>query len=219
MVGELERRVKFGECQSKALQITNDALGKKLKNAKELSAKIKKFTEMPSFMTKKAIEAERKKLKESMEFSSDICLKIEELKKKPEYLNSGQILSLQREIASLKKKKTMERSLKSNFECLICASLPKEVDGNLHIYSCSNHHLLCQGCLPKLKKCPLCEQNFSTQPAKRNPTAERAVAQMAFNEDSDEEYTQSASGKLKLQLKPFCLLISETSDLFLPIAK
>ena len=201
MAGEINRQIKFGECQTKSLQITNDALGKKLKNAKELSDKIKKFKEMPRFMSEEAIAAERMKMKECMEVSSDIRSKIEELKKRPEYLNSGQIISLQREIASLKRRKATNGKLKSNFECLVCTLVPKEVDGNLHIYSCSNHHLLCQGCLPRLKECPLCQQNFSTQPAKRNPTAERAVAQMVFHgcEDSDDDNAQSsASGKYKL---------------------
>ena len=41
-----------------------------------------------------------------------------------------------------------------DLECVICQSIPEPQSGNLHIFSCQQHHLLCHSCLIRVNLCP-----------------------------------------------------------------
>ena len=57
-----------------------------------------------------------------------------------------------------------------NFECIICyESLLSP------IYQCHDGHLLCKDCIPKVTKCPVCQDEFSKNRRIRN----RALEEMA----------------------------------------
>ena len=68
-----------------------------------------------------------------------------------------------------------------DLECVICQSIPESDKGNLHIFSCQQHHLLCQTCLRRVNKCPICKQDFGYISCTRNFLAERIALQMNSN--------------------------------------
>ena len=41
-----------------------------------------------------------------------------------------------------------------DLECVICQTIPEPQNGNLHIFSCQNHHILCNVCLLRVDSCP-----------------------------------------------------------------
>ncbi len=59
-------------------------------------------------------------------------------------------------------------------ECVVHLEIPTL---EMKIYSCINHHLICQMCLKSLPKqyCPQCMQDFTVYPPERNHLAERIV--------------------------------------------
>ena len=46
--------------------------------------------------------------------------------------------------------------IKTSLECPVCLEIPRPGAG--HIYGCRNGHLICQGCVDKIKKCPICRE-------------------------------------------------------------
>lgn len=62
---------------------------------------------------------------------------------------------------------------KEELECCICLTLPKT---STAVYSCVQHHLLCDICSKKwTSSCPVCRQDFQKEPPKRNPLAEKLI--------------------------------------------
>ena len=164
---ETKKHILRLKCQKSAAMKSVDSLSFKLQNAKKLKEKIEELKGKEAFMTEEDIEEEERRTKEKLEKPLQILESIEELERHPDYLNPDQIQTLKTELVA--RKGPVD---KTRLECVICLSLP---DGN--VYSCCQHHLLCQTCLEKVERCPICKQNFKAELPKRIPWAERMIAE------------------------------------------
>ena len=79
--------------------------------------------------------------------------------------------------SSIVKKSKAER-LREEFECPICQ---EDMRRPLQIFGCTNDHLLCSECLrdPRLKACPICREDFGSNPPQRRPTTEKLVENLS----------------------------------------
>ena len=79
--------------------------------------------------------------------------------------------------SSIVKKSRAER-LREEFECPICQ---EDMRRPLQIFGCTNDHLLCSECLrdPRLKACPICREDFGSNPPQRRPTTEKLVENLS----------------------------------------
>jgi len=132
-------------------------ISQKLKQAKQLQNQIKDFMKKDAFMTEEEISNEKLRTKEKIKEPLHIIDTITQLEKNPNYLNQVQIQSLKRKIERLKSnfKGNDQEERHPDLECVICLSIPKPHPGNsnLNVYSCSQHHILCQNCLEKMTRC------------------------------------------------------------------
>ncbi len=85
--------------------------------------------------------------------------------------------------------------LTQDLECIICLSLPDQVQDILHVFSCQQHHLICKACLtPQIRTCPLCREDFKKIKPQRNYLAERLIVQkIKFSKKSEKEKSNEAS--------------------------
>ncbi len=77
-------------------------------------------------------------------------------------------------ILQMKKNEYLLQVDSRELECVVHLEIPTL---EMKIYSCINHHLICQMCLKSLPKqyCPQCMQDFTVYPPERNHLAERIV--------------------------------------------
>ena len=187
------KKLKSVASQREGLSIARKVLLEKLENAKQLVEKVKKMESKPAFMTEQDVAEEIIRIQTKLEKPLEIIAAISKLELSPDHLNHDQIRSLQKNILSLKSSLKREDSAKSHpdLECIICHSLPEPQQGNMYVYSCSQHHLLCQDCKTRVDKCPMCEQNFKLSEPQRNHLAQRMILQIKNNpclrEQSDED--------------------------------
>ena len=80
---------------------------------------------------------------------------------------------------TLKGKESLIDDFLIDLECIICQEIPRESDGHLRIFSCSQAHLLCQECSDKVHECPYCKESFIGKRPGRNPLAERLASSKA----------------------------------------
>jgi len=61
-------------------------------------------------------------------------------------------------------------------KCPVCLHLPTNV-----IFSCSNQHIICSGCLPRLvdNTCPFCREALGARP-RRHAFAEAGVRELSL---------------------------------------
>ena len=52
--------------------------------------------------------------------------------------------------------KKLKTTMMESLECPVCLKVPRPGAGP--IYSCKNGHLLCKGCVDKIKDCPICRE-------------------------------------------------------------
>jgi len=187
----MKKKLNSVESQREGLSTARNVLLAKLKNAKQLAEKVEEMESKPAFMTEEEVSEERLRIQIKLEKPLEIIAAISKLELEPDHLNHDQIRTLQKKIQSLKSSLKREDGANSHpdLECIICQSLPEPQEGNLHVYSCSKHHLLCQDCLSRVEKCPMCEENFTLLNAQRNHLAERMILQLKNNqrEQSDKD--------------------------------
>lgn len=116
------------------------------------------------------------------------------------------ILALETKIASAMQQNPSARGLSAgpdackDLECIICKDLPEKKPGaSLYVYSCAQAHLLCQECLSRIQKCPLCQQNFVLNKPQRNYLAERLLDQL-FTSVKPQDDRHPVAGKYLCQL-------------------
>ena len=81
---------------------------------------------------------------------------------------------------TLKGKEYLRDNFLIDLECVICQEIPQEsARSQLHIFSCSQAHLLCQECSDKVRQCPVCKESFLHERPGRNPLAERLASSKA----------------------------------------
>ena len=93
------------------------------------------------------------------------------------------------QIKSLKSSSNPQESF-SDLECVICQSVPEPENGNLHIFSCQQHHLLCHSCLRRIEECPICKQDFKAISSQRNFLAERIALQMKQSNEKSQKVSK-----------------------------
>ena len=70
----------------------------------------------------------------------------------------------------------IQEEARKELECVICLEVPHS---RLHIFSCNDHHLICQTCKDKnIKSCPVCRHVFGTSSPKRNRIAEKMIEKL-----------------------------------------
>ena len=78
-------------------------------------------------------------------------------------------------------RKPLDSGLCRDLECSICLEMPdiiKTESDSEHIFSCQQHHIICEGCLRlNIPDCPTCHQDFRQQQPQRNYLAERLIRQ------------------------------------------
>ncbi len=131
------------------------------------------------------------------------------MKLTPDYLNRNQIQTLEKKIrllkSSLKREEEDANHRLTDLACIIWLSFPKPHNGNLYVYTCSQHHLLCQECLSKVSKCPICKQNFNLSSAKRHLLAERLIAQLQDEPGLKKETDEDLAFETGLLFSIFCI--------------
>jgi len=157
-------------------------IAQKLEQAKELQNQIEEIKKNEAFMTEEEISDEKFRTKLKIKEPLHIIATIRQLEENPDYLNQGQIQSLKMEIESLKSsfKEDNNEERYPDLECVICLCIPKPQLGNdnFNVYSCCQHHLLCQNCLERVDSCPICKQNFKVLKPEKNHLAQRMIAQL-----------------------------------------
>ena len=75
-------------------------------------------------------------------------------------------------------RKPQDTGLCKDLECMICLELPDTTKASEYVFSCQQHHIICQGCLQiKIQSCPICRQDFLKAKPQRNYLAERLIRQ------------------------------------------
>ena len=70
----------------------------------------------------------------------------------------------------------VQEEARKELECVICLEVPKAGE---HVFSCSEHHLLCCKCNAKsITSCPVCRHVFGTSSPKRNRLAEKMIQKL-----------------------------------------
>ena len=71
----------------------------------------------------------------------------------------------------------VQEEARKELECVICLEVPKAGE---HIFSCDDHHLLCNKCnAMSITSCPVCRHFFGTSSPKRNRLAEKMIQKLA----------------------------------------
>ena len=70
-----------------------------------------------------------------------------------------------------------------DLECPVCLELPKFPP----VYQCSNGHIHCHPCHPKLKECPVCRVKFTRKEAIRNLTVEKIIGKIQSLDEEKRE--------------------------------
>ena len=67
----------------------------------------------------------------------------------------------------------VQQEICQELECVICLEVPL---ASKRVFSCSQHHLICDNCAGHvLKSCPVCQENFVKSPPTRNRLAEKIL--------------------------------------------
>jgi len=81
-------------------------------------------------------------------------------------------------------------------ECPVCIELPKTP-----VYQCSNGHLICNSCHPKVKNCPMCRVYLNQHKPLRNLTAEQFLEDLSNNNSVVEQKPKARRSSLRLPCK------------------
>ena len=73
-------------------------------------------------------------------------------------------------------------SLKEDLDCPVCYDVPE----SLPIYQCTQGHIICNSCYPKLNNCPVCRVNLKSK-------IRALIAEKILQKHRDVPYNQSIS--------------------------
>jgi hypothetical protein len=117
-----------------------------------------------------------------VEIPISFYFQIEAFKSDSRFLTSKQISFLEQKIS---RTKNPNLELDQCLNCIVCQNVPKEdnvgvgvVKEDFKMFSCSQHHLICQDCVDQVMTCFVCEEDFYDFTPSRNYLAERMIEQI-----------------------------------------
>ncbi len=117
-----------------------------------------------------------------VEIPISFYFQIEAFKSDSRFLTSKQISFLEQKIS---KTKNPNLELDRCLSCIVCQNVPNEdnvgvgvVKEDFKMFSCSQHHLICQECVDQVMTCFVCEEDFYDFTPSRNYLAERMIQQI-----------------------------------------
>ena len=75
---------------------------------------------------------------------------------------------------SIQEKEDIIRQKEADLECPVCLEIPV---AGARIFSCTQQHLVCSSCWPRVSQCPVCRKRYPTTPI-RHRYAEKAVREL-----------------------------------------
>ena len=112
-------------------------------------------------------------------------------------MGKGKIQKAIRKLSDLRKRNEKSNNLEKNIidllECPVCMERIKSGP----IYQCTNGHITCRNCIPKLENCPICRNNSDPS---RNLILEQILRNIE-NSETNHQVT-STSNSVSLKWKP-----------------
>ena len=75
---------------------------------------------------------------------------------------------------SIQEKEEIIRQKEADLECPVCLEIPA---AGTRIFSCTQQHLVCSNCWPRVSQCPQCRKRYPPTPI-RHRFAERGVGEL-----------------------------------------
>ena len=76
--------------------------------------------------------------------------------------------------SSIQKKEEIIRQKEADLECPVCLEIPA---AGARIFSCTQQHLVCSSCWPRVSQCPQCRKRYPPTPI-RHRFAEKGVREL-----------------------------------------